>query len=246
MKAAREFVKKKTLVSFPPKEELHVVPTPEFRRHEIPFAAYLSPSPKDPDQVGYYYVTPVTEDDLLREHNWVGLENTSVHESYPGHHLQFSVANSIPAASTLPRLMNESSVFYEGWALYCEQLMQEQGFLKSKEHRFVMLKDRLWRALRIIIDVKTQTGRMSYNEAADLMVRELHFPRAQACADLNWYSQSPSGPMGYALGWSIINRLREQERTRLGNKFDLREFHDKLLSAGSISLPLVEKRHFAQ
>jgi len=244
MKAAREFVKEKDLVSFPPKEELHVVPTPEFRRHEIPFAAYLSPSPKDPNQVGYYYVTPVTDDDLLREHNWVGLENTSVHESYPGHHLQFSVANSIPAASTLPRLMNESSVFYEGWALYCEQLMHEQGFLKTKEHRFVMLKDRLWRALRIIIDVKTQIGQMSYDEAADLMVRELNFPRAQACADLNWYSQSPSGPMGYALGWTIINRLREQEKNCLGAKFNLREFHDKLLSAGSISLPLVEKRHF--
>ena len=245
MESAREFVREKQLVSFPPKEELHVVHTPEFRRHEIPFAAYLSPSPKDPNQVGYYYVTPVTDDDLLREHNWVGLENTSVHESYPGHHLQFSVANSIAAASTLPRLMNESSVFYEGWALYCEQLMQEQGFLKSKEHRFVMLKDRLWRALRIIIDVKTQTGQMTYDEAADLMVQELHFPRAQACADLNWYSQSPSGPMGYALGWSIINRLRDQERTRLRDKFVLREFHDKLLSAGSISLPLVEKRYFS-
>jgi uncharacterized protein (DUF885 family) len=246
MKAAREFVKEKQLVSFPPREELHVVATPEFRRHEIPFAAYLSPSPKDPHQVGYYYVTPVSDDDLLREHNWVGLENTSVHESYPGHHLQFSMANSIPAASTLPRLMNESSVFYEGWALYCEQLMQEQGFLKSKEHRFVMLKDRLWRALRIIIDVKTQTGKMTYEEAADLMVRELHFPRPQACADLNWYSQSPTGPMGYALGWSIINRLREQQRARLGARFDLRSFHDKLLSAGSISLPLVERRCFAE
>ncbi|MGH7854652.1 MAG: DUF885 domain-containing protein [Candidatus Binatia bacterium] len=245
MEAARQFVREKNLVSFPPKEELHVVHTPEFRRHEIPFAAYLSPSPEDPDQVGYYYVTPVGDDDLLREHNWVGLENTSVHESYPGHHLQFSVANSLSAASTLPRLMNESSVFYEGWALYCEQLMQEQGFLRSKEHRFVMLKDRLWRALRIIIDVKTQTGKMTYDEAADLMVRELHFPRAQACGDLNWYSQSPSVPMGYALGWSIINRLRDQEQRRLGSKFYLREFHDKLLSAGSISLPLVEKRHFA-
>jgi uncharacterized protein (DUF885 family) len=244
MESAREFVRQKELVSFPPKEELHVVHTPEFRRHEIPFAAYLSPSPKDPNQVGYYYVTPVSDEDLLREHNWVGLENTSVHESYPGHHLQFSVANFIPAASTLPRLMNESSVFYEGWALYCEQLMAEQGFLKSKEHRFVMLKDRLWRALRIIIDIKTQTGEMTYDEAADQMVRELHFPRAQACSDLNWYSQSPSGPMGYALGWSIINRLRNQEQTRLGDKFFLREFHDKLLSAGSISLPLVEKRHF--
>jgi uncharacterized protein (DUF885 family) len=244
MQSARQFVKDKNLVSFPPREELHVVHTPEFRRHEIPFAAYLSPSPKDPNQVGYYYVTPVTDDDLLREHNWVGLENTSVHESYPGHHLQFSVANSIPAASTLPRLMNESSVFYEGWALYCEQLMQEQGFLKSREHRFVMLKDRLWRALRIIIDVKTQTGKMTYEEAADLMVRELHFPRAQACGDLNWYSQAPAVPMGYALGWSIINRMRQQETTRLGAKFDLRNFHDRLLGAGSISLPLVEQRHF--
>jgi len=76
------------------------------------------------------------------------------------------------------------------------------------------------------------------------MVRELHFPREQACGDLNWYSQSPSVPMGYALGWSIINRLRDQEQQRLGSKCNLCEFHDKLLSAGSISLPLVEKRHF--
>ena len=73
-----------------------MVHTPEFRRHEIPFAADPSSSPKDPNQVGYYYVTPVSDGDLLREHNWVGLENTSVHESYPGHHLQFSVANSYP------------------------------------------------------------------------------------------------------------------------------------------------------
>ncbi len=246
MEAARRFVGEKRLVSLPPREALRVVPTPEFQRHEIPFAAYLSPSPKDPEQVGYYYVTPVTEDDLLREHNRTGLENTSVHESYPGHHLQFAIANSIPEAATLPRLMNESSVFYEGWALYCEQLMQEQGFLKTREHRFVMLKDRLWRALRIIIDVKTQTGKMSYGDAADLMVRELHFPRPQAEADLNWYSQSPAVPMGYALGWSIINRLRDQEQKRLGAKFNLCEFHDRLLSAGSISLPLVEKRHFSE
>ncbi|MBI2347278.1 MAG: DUF885 domain-containing protein [Deltaproteobacteria bacterium] len=246
MEAARRFVSEKELVSFPAREVLRVVPTPEFQRHEIPFAAYLSPSPKDPEQAGYYYVTPVTEDELLKEHNWTGLENTSVHESYPGHHLQFTIANSIPQAATLPRLMNESSVFYEGWALYCEQLMQEQGFLKTREHRFVMLKDRLWRALRIIIDVKTQTGKMSYDEAADLMVRELHFPRPQAEADLNWYSQSPSVPMGYALGWSIINRLRDKEKSRFGSGFDLCAFHDRLLSAGSISLPLVEKRHFSE
>ena len=246
MEAARDFVIEQNLVSFPPREELNVVPTPEFQCHEIPFAAYLSPSPKDPKQIGYYYVTPVTDNDLLREHNWTGLENTSVHESYPGHHLQFTVANSIPQASTLPRLTNESSVFYEGWALYCEQLMEEKGFLKTKEHRFIMLKDRIWRALRIIMDVKTQTEKMSYDEAANLMVRELDFPLAQAQADLNWYSQSPSTPMGYALGWSIINQLREKEQKRLGDRFNLCEFHDRLLSSGSISLPIVEKRHFLE
>jgi uncharacterized protein (DUF885 family) len=246
MEKSRSFVREKQLVSFPPSEKLRVVPTPEFERHEIPFAAYLPPSPKDPEQVGHYYVTPVTDSDELREHNWVSLENTSVHESYPGHHLQFTVANSIRESSTLPRLMNESSVFYEGWALYCEQLMQEQGFLNTKEHRFVMLKDRIWRALRIIIDVKTQSGRLSYDEATDLMVRELHFPRSQAQGDLNWYSQSPATPMGYALGWSMINRIREQQKKKLGSRFSLRDFHDRLLSAGSISLPLVEKRHFSE
>ena len=159
MESAREFVREKQLVSFPPKEELHVVHTPEFRRHEIPFAAYLSPSPKDPNQVGYYYVTPVTDDDLLREHNWVGLgEYLGARKLSRPSSPVFRRQLDCRRHRHLPRLMNESSVFYEGWALYCEQLMQEQGFLKSKEHRFVMLKDRLWRALRIIIDVKTQTG----------------------------------------------------------------------------------------
>ncbi|NIO08430.1 MAG: DUF885 family protein [Deltaproteobacteria bacterium] len=246
MERSRAFVHEKGLVSFPESETLRVVPTPEFERHEIPFAAYLPPSPKDPEQVGHYYVTPVTDAEQLREHNWVGLENTSVHESYPGHHLQFTVANSHRESSTLPRLMNESSVFYEGWALYCEQLMQEEGFLQSKEHRFVMLKDRIWRALRIIIDVKTQLGTLTYDQAADLMVRELHFPRSQAEGDLNWYSQSPAIPMGYALGWSMINRIRDHQRKKLGSRFSLRNFHDRLLSAGSISLPLVEQRHFSE
>ncbi len=86
---------------------------------------------------------------------------------------------------------------------------------------------------------------MTYDEAADLMVKELEFPREQACADLNWYSQAPATPLGYALGWFIINRLRDREMKRLGSKFNLREFHDKLLSCGAISLPLVIKRKFS-
>lgn len=242
--AAREFVRDRGIVSFPPREELRVIETPEFMRHEIPFAAYLSPPPNDPAQVGYYYVTPATDDDTLGEHNWRALENTSAHEAYPGHHLQFATANSHSAARTLPRLTSQSSAMFEGWALYCEQLMHDQGFLGTPEHEFIMLKDRLWRTLRIIIDVKTQLGLMTYDEAADIMMRELSFPRSQAEADLNWYSQAPATPMGYALGWHMITRLRKREEKRLGKRFLLREFHDTFLSAGSIAPSLIIKRHF--
>ena len=243
---ARNFVQAKGLITFPPKEKIEVEETPVFMRNQIPFAAYLNPPPNDPNQIGYYYVTPPKDDDELREHNWRGLENTSAHEAYPGHHLQFALANFYPAAHTLARLTNSSSVMFEGWALYCEQMMHDEGFLGSPEHEFIMLKDRLWRTMRIIIDVKTQCGQMSYDEAADFMVRELTFPRSQAEADLNWYSQAPATPMGYALGWHIISALRKREEERLGNQFSLRKFHDKFLQAGSIAPPLIIKRHFVK
>lgn len=244
VRRARDFVQTRGLVTFPPRERLEVIETPVFKRNQIPFAAYLSPSPKDPEQVGYYYVTPPTKEDELREHNWKALENTSAHEAYPGHHLQFALANFYPAAHSLSRLMNDSSVMFEGWALYCEQMMHDKGFLGTPEHEFIMLKDRLWRALRIIIDVKTQLGLMTYDEAANLMVRELAFPLTQAKADLNWYSQAPATPMGYALGWYMITALRRREEKRLGSRFDLKRFHDTFLSAGSIAPPLIEKRYF--
>ncbi|MBI2121872.1 MAG: DUF885 domain-containing protein [Candidatus Sungbacteria bacterium] len=241
---ARDFVQVKGLVTFPPQERLEVIETPVFKRNQIPFAAYLSPSPNDPNQVGYYYVTPAKNEDELREHNYRGLENTSAHEAYPGHHLQLTLANYYPAAHTLARLINGSSVMFEGWALYCEQMMHDQGFLGSPEHEFLMLKDRLWRTMRIIIDVKTQCGLMSYDEAANWMMQELAFPRSQAEADLNWYSQAPATPMGYALGWSMITNLRKREEVRLGKRFSLRKFHDKFLQAGSIAPPLIIKRYF--
>ncbi|MFQ5761372.1 MAG: DUF885 domain-containing protein, partial [Acidiferrobacterales bacterium] len=154
MQAARDFVVSHELVTMPEKERLDVVDTPVFMRHQIPFAAYSDPAPNDVEQHGYYYVTPPADEEQLAEHNYPGLMHTCVHEAWPGHHHQFVTANLNPSARTLPRLLNPSSTLYEGWALYCEQLMHEQGFLNRPEQRFILLKDRLWRALRIIIDVE--------------------------------------------------------------------------------------------
>lgn len=243
MRAAREFIARHGLVTLPVSERLDVVETPVFMRHQVPFAAYHEPAANDPTQHGYYYVTPPEGEAQLAEHNFAGLMHTCVHEAYPGHHLQFVTANLTPAARTLPRLLRPSSTLYEGWALYCEQLMHEQGFLDRPEQRFILLKDRLWRVLRILIDVDIHTQGVNVEEAAERLVTHLGFPRAQAQAELRWYTHSPTAPMGYATGWALINALRDRARLA-GRAFDLKHFHDRLLSAGSIALPLVIRRVF--
>ncbi len=243
MQAARDFVAARELVSLPEREELRVVETPVFLRHQIPFAAYMEPQPRDPRQRGYYYVTPARDAAALGEHNVVGLRHTCVHEAWPGHHLQFVTANASPTASSLPRLLNPSATLYEGWALYCEQLMQEEGFLDAPESRFVLLKDRLWRALRVVLDVELHTRGLGVGEAAERMVAELGFTREQAMADLTWYTLSPTVPMGYATGWALLTETRN--RLRGGDPaFQLRDFHDRVLASGSVALPLVLRRQF--
>jgi len=242
MQAARKFVEENDIVSLPGKESLKVIETPLFLQHQIPFAAYYEPSPKDVEQQGYYYVTPAKTEDDLGEHNTVSLKHTCVHEAWPGHHLQFVKANSKPTSSTLPRLLNTSATLYEGWALYCEQLMHELGFIEEPESRFVLLKDRLWRALRIMIDVGIHTRGLSLDEAASLMQEKLGFSKSQAMGDLTWYTHAPGVPMGYATGWSLINKLKEQQEK--DEHFNLKTFHDTLLSSGSIALPLTVVRGF--
>ena len=243
IKAAFDFVNEHQLVSVPHQQALKVVDTPEFLRHEIPFAAYEEPTYNDEEQRGYYYVTPVVSEGHLLEHNWTSIDLTCVHEAFPGHHLQFVTANRNPANS-IPRLINASATLYEGWALYCEDLMQEQGFLDKPEHKFIMLRDRLWRAMRVMIDVELHTQNLTIDEAAQRMCDHLGFSIDQAKADLSWYTQAPTVPMCYAVGWAIIRALREQQSKQ--DEFNLKDFHDKLLSVGSSALPLVIKRAFGE
>ena len=245
MQAAHDFVEARHLVSLPAQEFLHVVETPIFLRHQIPFAAYWNPMPTDPAQTAYYYVTPPQDEASCGEHNLVSLQHTCVHEAWPGHHLQFVTANSRTSSRSLPRLINTSATLYEGWALYCEQLMVEQGFLQQPESQFVLLKDRLWRALRVILDVDLHVHGQDLSAAAQTMHERLGFSHAQAMGELSWYTQAPTVPMGYATGWALINMARTRLQA-ITPQFDLRHFHDHLLSAGSIGLPWTIRRVFGE
>jgi hypothetical protein len=242
MQAAKDFLKEKDLVTLPGRQHLNVVDTPAFLRHQIPFAAYLDPSIADLSQSAFYYVTPVNSDAELKEHNYAAIAQTSVHEAWPGHHLQFVTANQSESGKALVRRLFPCATLYEGWALYCEQMMLEQGFERHPGQDLVMLRDRLWRALRIIIDVNIHTGEWTLEQAAREMVDKLGFSQAQARAECNWYSQAPTVPMSYAVGWALINALRDIIKP--GNTSELKAFHDKLLSCGSVALPLVIEHQF--
>lgn len=244
MLAAQRFVVAHDLVAMPAVQELRVVETPAFLRHRIPFAAYLEPTPNDPAQCGHYYVTPPNDAAELSEHDHPGLMHTCVHEAWPGHHLQFVTANQHGPARSLPRLLNRSATLFEGWALYCEQLMHEQGFLNRPEQRFVLLRDRLWRALRVMLDVELQCRGLSVEAAVQRMQDTLGFPRSQALGELAWYTRSPTTPMGYAMGWALILAARERFAARAEGEFSLRDFHDRLLAPGSVGLPLVMQHAF--
>ena len=242
MQASYDYLTAHDLVSMPGRQHLSVVDTPSFLRHQIPFAAYVAPSVADLRQSAFYYVTPVTTDAELREHSFAAIAQTSVHEAWPGHHLQFVSANQSDTGSALVRRLFPCSTLYEGWALYCEEMMLEHGFERYPGQRLIMLNDRLWRALRVIIDVNIHSGEWTLEQAVQEMVDKLGFSHQQAVSECNWYSQAPTIPMSYAAGWALISTLKD-----IVNPTDdkaLKAFHDKLLSCGSVALPLVIEHQF--
>jgi uncharacterized protein (DUF885 family) len=241
---ARSFVVDRGLATMPPSEVLDVVETPIFMRPTVPYAAYMPPGPFDARQSGLYYVTPANERlsraeraEQMLGHNRHAMLLTNVHEAYPGHHLQLVRANE---ARSLVRKLLENTVLIEGWALYCEQLVLDEGMTDDPRTRLFQLKDQLWRACRVVIDVKLHTGRMTFDEAVDVLVGVAHLERPNAIGEVRRYTQSPTQPMSYLTGKQQIMELRERERRRLGSRFDLRAFHDRLLSYGSVPISLIE------
>jgi len=245
MKRARDFVRKNKLVSFPKREKLRVVETPDFAKPIIPYAAYLSPAPFEEKREGIFWVTKVAKGtprakakEQLEGHPKAGIAVTALHEGYPGHHLQLSIASYHPDKM---RHMMRTSVFAEGWALYCEEMMWEQGFYREMRSRLLQLKDALWRACRVIVDVSLHTGKMTFDQAVRFLVKEAKLEEVNAIAEVRRYCQTPTQPMSYLLGKKLILELLEDYKERAGDKFRLRKFHNELLAHGTIPVKYVRE-----
>ena len=191
MDRARAFVVERGLATPPEEDHLNVIETPSFIRHLIPFAAYYEPAKFDATPVGTYIVTPPSSPEMMREHNRSSISNTSIHEAYPGHHLQLSAAITNPS---LVRLFSGAPEFSEGWAFYCERMMKESGFDDTPKGWYVVHTDAIWRATRIILDVQLHRGLIGFDDAVDRLVAETGFERPAALAEVKRYTSTPDLP----------------------------------------------------
>ena len=211
-----------------------------------PFAAYVPPGVFESDQRGFFWVTPPSDDatpeaieSCLQNHLHPGIPGTVAHEGYPGHHLQLALANR---SGRRVRHLFVTPVLIEGWAFYCEELMAEEGFYEDRRARVLQLKDQLWRACRVVIDAGMQTRGMSVEEAVRMLVEVACLEEPSARGEVLRYTRSATQPMSYAVGKEEILGLREAYRRLRGAAFTLREFHDRLLSFGSIPVSFISQR----
>ena len=160
MVRARSHLIERDLVTVPDDERIDVIATPEYLRNVIPFAAYFDPGAFDKDPKGIYIVTPAVDGNptAMREHNFSGISNTSIHEAYPGHHLQLDTARR---HRSLTRLLTDAPEFVEGWGMYSELMMREHGFDDGPAFRVIMHTDAIWRACRIILDIRLHRGEIT-------------------------------------------------------------------------------------
>jgi uncharacterized protein (DUF885 family) len=232
MERARRFVLEHELATLPADDNLVVTETPPYLRHLIPFAAYYQPPRFDPRPTGTYVVTPPSEPQMMREHSYASISNTSVHEAYPGHHLQLTAALANPS---LVRLLCDSAAeFDEGWAFYCERMMKDQGFDDTPVNRYIQHTDAIWRATRILLDIRLHRGEIGFDDAVDFLVARTGFERPAAIAEVKRYTGTPTYALSYLYGRHLIDRLRAGVERLEGTGFSLRRFHDTLLYGGTM------------
>jgi uncharacterized protein (DUF885 family) len=246
MERARAFVLERGLAPATD-APLDVRPTPKFWAHLLPYAAYDPPGFFERDQTGFFWVTvpegPGTED-RLKGHFRHAITVTAVHEGFPGHHQQMTGAN---AAGSLLRVMADTALTVEGWAFYCEQMLWEEGYYgDDRDLRVAQLKDQLWRAARVVIDMRLHCGAMTFEEGIDELVRIADLERDNAEGEVRRYTSTPTYQICYAIGKAEILALRSQLQAKQGAGFDLGAFHARLLDFGNIAVPLSARAMLAE
>ncbi|MBV9545929.1 MAG: DUF885 domain-containing protein, partial [Chloroflexi bacterium] len=239
---ARQFLRDHELVTSPAGEECVVEPSPLYQRPILAVASYSQPPPFSASMLGHFFVPfppdGASEEEIqqrLENNSYAAIPTTSVHEAYPGHHWHLVTSKSNPSPI---RRTFRTPYFTEGWGLYAEQMMREQGFFTDPRQEMAQFEAMLFRAARIVVDTGLHIGDMSFDEAVEFMHTRANLPDPTARAEVARYCAWPTQASAYLTGCLEILRIRERF---LGQGGSLRQFHDRLGRSGALPIALAEE-----
>ena len=244
---ARSFLVDTGLVTLPPGERCTVEPSPHYQRPIQAVASYNQPPAFSDSLHGHFFVpyppdgTPPEEIQKRLEGNCsAGIPTTAVHEAYPGHHWHLVMAKQ--NGSDIRRT-HFTSYFAEGWGLYAERVMREQGFFSDPRHLLFQYEATLFRAARIVVDTSLHTREMTFDQAVDFMVKNGNLTPPNAKAEVGRYCSWPTQASSYLTGMLEIIDIRTRWLAKRGSadREALRAFHDAITSTGSIPTSLAER-----
>lgn len=243
---ATSFVHEKHLLDFPQSANLQVVPTPEFMRGVYSVAGFNAAPALEPQLGAFYWVTPIppnmpkaSVESKLREYNRYGLMQITIHEAMPGHYVQFQFANNLePKSRRVLRSVYGNGPYIEGWALYTQQMMSDEGFMNnSKELRLTMMKQLLRSIANAILDIRLQTMGMTEQQAMDLMTNDTFQEKEEATAKYQRAQLSSCQLPMYFIGWRGWLDTRADYQKRKGSAYMLEQFHNAALKESAVPLP---------
>lgn len=244
---ARTFLRDRGLVTLPKGERCLVEPSPHFQRPVLAVASYNRPPAFSDSLVGHFFVpfppdgTPEAEvQQRLEGNSSAGIPTTAVHEAYPGHHWHLVMAHANPSRV---RQVYSTSYFSEGWALYAERMMREQGFFEDPKHVLYQFEATIFRAARVVVDTSLHMGEMSFDEAVRFMIEKGNLTEPNAKAEVGRYCSWPTQASSYLTGMLEILDIRTRWLARKGRNDipALREFHDAITSSGALPTSLAER-----
>jgi len=219
-----------------PKADVIVEPYPAYR--EAGGTGEYQSSSEDAARPGIFYIA--TREPQKR--SIAGQQSTLYHETYPGHHMQGAIALELgDKVHPIARYLYNSG-YAEGWGLYSERLADEIGLYSGPVDRLGMLSDQAARAARLVIDSGIHALGWTRQQAVDYLRSNSAWSTADIEAEIDRYIIWPGQATSYMLGMLEIRRLRSQAQKQLGNDFDIRKFHDRVLENGSITLPMLDEK----
>lgn len=218
-----------------PKARLEVRRVEPWRENSTSIAFYNSPS-EDLTRPGIYYANLK---DMKSVQKYV-FGAITYHESVPGHHFQIALARE---QEDLPsfRRFGGNNAFVEGWALYAEFLAKEMGFYKEPLYDFGRLQDEIWRSVRLVVDTGIHAKGWTRQQSIDYFMENTPISEGDIITEVERYFVNPGQALGYKMGMLKILQLRRKAETELGDKFDIREFHDVVIGKGAMTLPILER-----